>query len=72
MRQWPGENMVTIKRNFYPRSGAEQRLDEMISVRKGVYSAFRLGEVRVGVCFPLHECPLTQISRMTLQVLPWV
>lgn len=45
MRQWPGETMETIKRNFYPQSGAEQRLDEMISVRKGIYAAFRLGEV---------------------------
>jgi hypothetical protein len=45
MRQWPSESMETIKRNFYPRGGSEIRLDEMVSVRKGIYSAFRLGEV---------------------------
>ncbi|KAK9423636.1 putative Piwi domain-containing protein [Seiridium unicorne] len=44
MRQWPSEHMQTIKRNFYPQGGVEQRLDEMVSVRKGTYSAFRLGQ----------------------------
>lgn len=45
MRQHPSETMVTIKRNFYPQDTVEQRLDEMVSVRKGIYSAFRLGQV---------------------------
>ncbi|KAH6653826.1 Piwi domain-containing protein [Truncatella angustata] len=44
MRQWPSERMVIIKRNFYSKDGIEQRIDEMIGVRKGIYSAFRLCE----------------------------
>ncbi|ETS85814.1 hypothetical protein PFICI_03839 [Pestalotiopsis fici W106-1] len=48
MRQWPSERMELIKRNFYPRDGQEFRLDDMIVVRKGTYSAFRLGQSELG------------------------
>ncbi|KAI1851294.1 hypothetical protein JX266_003369 [Neoarthrinium moseri] len=48
MRQWPSEQMMTIKRNFYPRDGVEMQLDPMVGVRKGVYSAFRLGDTTSG------------------------
>lgn len=46
MRQWPSERMELIKRNFYPRDADQSRIDDMIVVRKGIYSAFRLGQVR--------------------------
>lgn len=46
MRQWPSERMELIKRNFYPRDAEQSRIDDMIVVRKGIYSAFRLGQVR--------------------------
>ncbi|KAI0129177.1 Piwi domain-containing protein [Xylariales sp. AK1849] len=48
MRQWPSETMQTIKRNFYPQSGAELHLDSLIAVRKGIYSAFKLSEASPG------------------------
>ncbi|KAI4596997.1 hypothetical protein KJ359_004907 [Pestalotiopsis sp. 9143b] len=48
MRQWPSERMELIKRNFYPRDAEQSRIDDMIVVRKGIYSAFRLGQCDPG------------------------
>ncbi|KAH8673309.1 Piwi domain-containing protein [Xylariales sp. PMI_506] len=48
LRQWPGETMQIIKRNFYPLNGADMGLDAIVVVRKGTYSAFKLGEVSPG------------------------
>ncbi|KAK6855717.1 Protein argonaute [Apiospora arundinis] len=45
LRQYPSENMIAIKRNFYNRQDNPMRLDTYTDVRKGTYSAFRLGEM---------------------------
>ncbi|KAK8041405.1 hypothetical protein PG994_014412 [Apiospora phragmitis] len=44
LRQYPSENMISIKRNFYNKQDNPMRLDSYTDVRKGTYSAFRLGE----------------------------
>ncbi|KAK8101784.1 hypothetical protein PG999_012158 [Apiospora kogelbergensis] len=45
LRQYPSENMIAIKRNFYNKQDNPMRLDLYTDVRKGTYSAFRLSEM---------------------------
>jgi hypothetical protein len=58
MREHPSSVMQSIKRNFYPRDSVEIPLDEMICVRKGYYSAFRFGEVRIRANERLFRGPI--------------
>ena len=53
MRQYPSENMIAIKRNFYNKQDNPMRLDLYTDVRKGTYSAFRLSEVRYHIRLPV-------------------
>lgn len=45
MRQFPSENLLAIKRNFYDQSrGKLEMLDLVVGAAKGIYSSFRLCE----------------------------
>lgn len=46
--------MIAIKRNFYNRQDNPMRLDTYTDVRKGTYSAFRLGEVCYHIELPFE------------------
>jgi len=45
MREWPTQNYVIQKRNFFARAASRFPLDNVIEAMKGVYSSMRLCQV---------------------------
>jgi eukaryotic translation initiation factor 2C len=45
IRQWPSENLIAIKRNFFRPDVQRTRLDSVVDVAKGVYSSLRMNGV---------------------------
>ena len=70
IRQKPSEQLIPIRRNFYPPTGPSERLDEIVEVSIGAYIAMKISNVSAPAILVAIIAPILMIlSRSNLTVL---